>query len=443
MTKILIMLTLLCTGLWVQVTESHGASLDGGQQIPRGPATQSVNPVLQWNRALLVIVRTPGAQPATIHPTRSFAIMHAAIYDAVNTIDGTHRPYLVQLTGVSRHASLDAAAAAAAHEVLVKLYPKFQATLDVQFQQSLAQITDGGGKAEGINIGQTVADRILALRSNDGSNAQPIPFVFGTAPGDYRSTPPNFPPQPQFTHWSHVTPFALERANQFRPGPPPTLTSDTYSDGFNEVKALGIVNSTASTADQALTGRFWNGAIQNYWNEITQTAALQHNLTTAQSARVFALLDLAIADSVIAFYDAKYTYNFWRPVTAIRAADTVNNRETVADPTWLPEVGNTTPDPSYPGAHAVISAAGATVLISFFEKDHFDFKVTSEVLPGVERSFERFSAAAKEATLSRIFAGVHFRFDLTSGQRLGREVAHLVVDDLLTPDDLVKESGDR
>ena len=158
---------------------------------------------------------------------------------------------------------------------------------------------------------------------------------------------------------------------------------------------------------------------------------------------MFALLDLAIADSVIAFYDAKYTYNFWRPVTAIRAADTVNNRETVVDPTWLPEVGNTTPDPSYPGAHAVISAAGATVLISFFEKDHFDFKVTSEVLPGVERSFERFSAAAKEATLSRIFAGVHFRFDLTSGQRLGREVAHLVIDDLLTPDDPVEESDDR
>ena len=341
------------------------------------------------------------------------------------------------------HASLDDAAAAA-HEVLViKLYPKFQATLDVQFQQSLAQITDGGGKAEGINIGQTVADRILALRSNDGSNAQPIPFVFGTAPGDYRSTPPNFPPQPQFTHWSHVTPFALERANQFRPGPPPALTSDTYSDGFNEVKALGIVNSTASTADQALTGHFWNGAIQNYWNEITQTAALEHNLTTAQSARVFALLNLAIADSVIAFYDAKYTYNFWRPVTAIRAADTDNNPETLVDPNWLPEVGNTTPDPSYPGAHAVISAAAATVLISFFEKDHFDFNVTSEVLPGVERSFERFSAAAKEATLSRIFAGVHFRFDLTTGQRLGREVAHLVVDDLLTPGDREDESDDR
>ena len=395
-------------------------------------SAQSVNQVLQWNRTLLVIVRTPGAQPATVHPTRSFAIMHAAIYDAVNAIDGAHTPYLVHFTDVSRSASQDAAAAVAAHEVLVTLYPPFQTQLDAQLLQVLAQIPEGADKAQGISIGQAVADRILALRSNDGANAQPIPFVFGNAPGDYQSTPPNFPRQPQFTHWSRVTPFALERANQFRPGPPPALTSDTYSDAFNEVKALGIVNSTASSADEALTGRFWNGAIQNYWNEITQTAALAHDLTTAQSARLFALLNLTLADGVIAFYDAKYTYDFWRPVTAIRAADTDNNPETLADPNWLPEVINTAPDPSYPGAHAVISAGAAAVLISVLEKDELDFNATSEVMPGVERSFERLSAAAEEATLSRIFAGAHFRFDLTAGQRLGRDVADFVVDNLLT-----------
>ena len=395
-------------------------------------AAESVNQVLQWNRTLLVIVRTPGAQPATVHPTRSFAIMHAAMYDAVNAIDGAHTPYLVHFTNVSRSASQDAAAAVAAHEVLVTLYPQFQTQLDAQLLQVLAQIPEGADKAQGISIGQAVADRILALRSNDGANAQPIPFVFGNAPGDYQSTPPNFPRQPQFTHWSRVTPFALERADQFRPGAPPALTSDTYSDAFNEVKALGIVNSTASSADEALTGRFWNGAIQNYWNEITQTAALAHDLTTAQSARLFALLNLTLADGVIAFYDAKYTYDFWRPVTAIRAADTDNNPETLADPNWLPEVINTAPDPSYPGAHAVISAAGAAVLISVLKKDEFDFNVTSEVMPGVERSFERLSAAAEEATLSRIFAGVHFRFDLTTGQELGRDVADFVVDNFLT-----------
>jgi membrane-associated phospholipid phosphatase len=395
--------------------------------------TKPVNQVVQWNQTLLAMVRTPGAQPATIHPTRSFAIMHAAIFDAVNAIAGTHKPYLVRLSA-SHFASQEAAAAAAAHEVLVKLYPSFQATLDAQLQQAQAQLPKGG-QADGVSIGKTVADRILALRANDGSNAQPIAYVFGNAPGDYQSTPPNFPNQPQFTHWSRVTPFALEAADQFRPGGPPKLTSDRYADAFEQVKSLGIADSTTATADQAQTGRFWNGAIQNYWNEITQTAALAHDLTTAQNARLFALLNLSFADGVIAFYDAKYTYNFWRPVTAIRAAATDGNPDTDADPNWLPEVGNTTPDPSYPGAHAVIAAAGAEVLISFFHRDHFDFDVTSEVLPGVVRSFTSFPAAAEEATLSRIFAGVHFLSDLTTGQRLGADVADFVVDNFLTSRD--------
>ena len=436
MSRILITLTLLCSILSVQVNSSYGQMSQGDS------SSQSVNPVLQWNRALLVIVRTPGAQPATIHPTRSFAIMHAAIYDAVNAIDKTHKSYFVNLRGVSQSASQDAAAAAAAHEVLVGLYPQFQAMLDAQLQQSLAQIPDGTHKADGIILGQIAADGILALRSNDGSNAPPIPYVFGSAPGDYQSTPPNFPQQPQFTHWSHVTPFALERADQFRPGPPPDLTSERYATVFNQVKSLGIANSTAATADQALTGRFWNGAIQNYWNEITQTVAMERNLTTAQSARLFALLNLTFADGVIAFYDAKYVYNFWRPVTAIRAADTDNNPETLADPNWLPQSTNTAPDPSYPGAHAVISAAAASVLISFFDSDHFDLTVTSEVLEGVTRSFTRLSAAEEEATLSRIFAGQHFRSDLTAGQRLGRNVADFVVDNFLTLRHREDESDD-
>jgi hypothetical protein len=444
MSKILIVFALLCAGLSILAGGSYGASPNDEHQAAIDSSAQPVNPVVQWNRTLLGIVRTPGAQPATIHPTRSFAIMHAAIYDAVNAIDRTHRPYLVRLSGVSRDASQEAAAAAAAHDVLVALYPApaFKTALDAQLQQSLAQIPDGNDKTEGVRIGQTVAGRILALRSNDGSNAQPIHYVFGTAPGDYQSTPPNFPAQPQFTHWSRVTPFALERASQFRPGPPPALTSDTYSDAFNQIKSLGIVNSTTATADEALTGRFWNGAIQNYWNEIAQTASLAHGLTTAQNARLFALLNLSFADDVIAFYDAKYTYNFWRPVTAIRAADAGTNPETVADPNWLPEVGKTAPDPSYPGAHAVISAAGAEVLISFFERDHSEFNVTSEVLKGVERSFTSFSAAAEEATLSRIFGGQHFRFDLTTGQRLGREVADFVVDNFLTSAHRRDESDD-
>jgi hypothetical protein len=395
-------------------------------------SSPSSDPVIQWNRSLLAIVRTPGAQPATIHPTRSFAILHAAIYDAVNAIDQTHESYAVRFTGVSRQASQEAAADAAAHDVLVALYPQLTSTVDATLRQSLTLVPDGVAKKEGIRIGQTVARRILSLRSNDGANQVPLPYVFGTEPGDYQSTPPNFPKQPQFTHWRNVTPFALKQADQFRPGRPPALTSDRYADDMNEVQSFGVSGGTTATPDEALTGRFWNGAIQNYWNEIAQTASLDRHLTIAQEARLFALLNLSVADSVIAFYDAKYTYNRWRPVTAIRAAGTDDNPETTPDANWLPEVGNTTADPAYPGAHAVISAAAAAVLTAVLHRDHLDFAVTSEVLPGVERSFGSVSAAADEATQSRIFAGVHFRNDLTSGHRLGRDVADFVLDHFLT-----------
>jgi hypothetical protein len=357
-------------------------------------------------------------------------MMHAAIYDAVNSIDRTHTPYLLQIAHISHRASEYAAADTAAHDVLVALYPAFQATLDAQLQQQLGQIPDGPHKDQGIRVGQLVADTVVDARAADGSTTPPPSFIFGTAPGDYQSTPPNFP-QPQFTGWGKVTPFALESASQFRPGPPPDLLSDKYVSDFNEVKSLGVANSTTATADQALSGRFWNGAIQNYWNEIAQTAALAAGLSLPESARLFALLNLAFADDVIAFYDAKYTYNYWRPVTAIRAADSDNNSETVADPNWLPEVGKTTPDPSYPGAHAVISGTAAFLLRSFFAQDRFSFNVTSEVLPGVERSFTSFSAAEQEASLSRIFAGVHFRTDLTTGRDLGEEVAHFVLEHFL------------
>src|SRR5258708_29496298 len=395
-------------------------------------AAGSVDEVIQWNKTLLTIVRTAGAQPATVHPTRSFAIMHAAVYDAVNAIDATHKAYLVRVEHVSRHASQEAAAAAAAHETLVSLYPTFQTTLDQQYDQSLAQIPDSVDKTTGVDVGKAVAQAILTLRSDDGSAATPIPFVFGNAPGDYQSTPPNFPVHPVFTHWPRVTPFALERARQFRLGPPPALTSAEYTASFNEVKSLGIANSTAATADQVLIGRVWNGAIQNYWDELTQTAAHAHHLTTAQSARAFALLNLTLADEVIAFYDTKYTYNFWRPVTAIRAGATDGNPDTAADPTWLPQAGKTAPDPSYPGAHATISAGGAFVLRTLFGNKPFHLSVTSEVLPGVIRSFDSFADAAEEASLSRIYAGQHFRSDENAGANLGRAVADFVVDNFLT-----------
>jgi hypothetical protein len=413
-------LALMCAALFVYSAASYADSAAG-----------SADAVIQWNKTLLTLVRTPGAQPATVHPTRSFAIMHAAIYDAVNAIDATHKPYLVHIEHVSPQASQEAAVAAAAHETLVALFPAFQTTLDQQFDLSLAVIPDGVDKTVGIDVGKAVAQAILALRSDDGSAATPIPFVFGNAPGDYQLTPPNFP-TPAFTHWSKVSPFALERANQFRLGPPPALTSAQYTAAFNEVKSLGMLNSTTATADQSLIGRFWGGAIQNYWNEITQTAVQAHHLTTAQSARVFALLNITLADEVIAFYDTKYTYGFWRPVTAIRAADTDGNPDTLVDPNWLPQATKTAADPSYPGAHATISAGAEFVLNAVFGQKPFNLIVTSEVLPGTTRSFDSFAGAENEASASRIFAGQHFRTDENAGEKLGGSVADFVVDNFLT-----------
>jgi hypothetical protein len=417
---------------WTSLALMCATALTYGASSYADSAAGSADEVIQWNKTLLIIVRTPGSQPATVHPTRSFAIMHAAVYDAVNAIDATHKPYLVRVEHVSAHVSQEAAVAAAAHETLITLYPAFQTTLDQQYDQSLMQIPDGADKTTGIDDGRAVALATLTLRSADRSAATPIPFVFGNAPGDYQSTPSNFPKQPVFTHWPRVTPFALERAKQFRPRPPPALTSAEYTAVFNEAKSLGIANSTVAAADQKLIGRFWNGASQNYWNEITQTAVQAHHLTTAESARVFALLNLTLADEVIAFYDAKYTYDFWRPVTAIRAAATVGNNRTTADPNWLPQAGNTAADPSYPGAHATISAGAAFVLSAVFGNKPFPSGVTSEVLPGVIRSFDSFAVVEKEASLSRVYAGQHFRSDENAGERLGSAVADFVVDNLMT-----------
>jgi membrane-associated phospholipid phosphatase len=430
MVKSLIALVLLCTGLSAQITASASATADD-EGNPGASSAQSVNSVIEWNRTLLAIVRTAGAQPPTIHSTRNFAILHASVYDAVNNIDGIFSPYFVRIPNVSRRASTPAAADQAAHDALVALYPAFQATLDAELQQDLAQILDGQNKTDGIAVGQTVAAQILSFRSNDGSGVTPPPFIPGNQPGGYQLTPPNFAAA-DFTQWPQVTPFALARADEFRPAPPPELTSDSYTRVFDEVKSLGFINSTTRTPEQTLIGTFWNGNIQDFWNEIAQTAALRHHLNLAQSARLFALLNISLADTAIAFFDAKYTYQFWRPVTAIQMAGSDGNPSTEPNPTWLPLTTKTAPDPSYPGAHSAISAAGAEVLRFYFGQ-RFTFDVTSESLAGVTRHFTSFSAAAQEAGLSRIYAGQHFRSDHVAGKDLGREVAESVDETILLP----------
>jgi membrane-associated phospholipid phosphatase len=381
------------------------------------------DPSLAWNEFLLGVQATPGDQPATVHPTYELAIMHAAIYDAVASIERDGAPYLASVRG-PHGASAAAAADAAAHYTLVALYPNLRSSIDQQYTTLLGQLRSGRGQAEGILVGRRVAAEILQRRANDGANAAPLPFQPGTAPGDYQLTPPAFG-QPVFTHWSHVTPFVLRRADEFRPPAPPALTSAKYAAAIDEVQALGAATGSTRTADQTQIGLFWNPPIWATWNRIAETAAVARRDTLFGTARTFAALNLTFADSVIAFYDAKYAYRFWRPVTAIHAADTDGNPATVADPGWSP-LSPTAPDPSYPGAHGTISAAGAAVLASFYGNDTA-FTVTSPALPGVARTFTSFSEAADEATVSRIYNGNHTRIDQVAGENLGRDVAGFVL----------------
>lgn len=392
--------------------------------------TTAVNPVIAWNREALKIVRTPGVQSPTIHSTWEFAVLHASIYDAVNSIVRRHHPYKIELKA-PRDASEDAAAISAGHEALTNLYEDFRPELDSVQQALLATIPNGKAKFEGIRIGRRVADSILALRANDGHDVTPPLFDVTGAPGTWQPMPPNFQQQPQFTHWGQVKPFVVQSALQFPLGPPPALNSAQFIKDFNEIKAIGRLGGTAATAEQQTVGKFWNGQIQDYWQEITQTAAIGHNLNTEETARVFALVDLSLADAVIMYFKSKYQYGFWRPVTAIREAGVLNNPALQPDTGWLPLVTKTTPDPTYPGAHSADSWASAEVLINFFATNNFSFTVTSEVLPGVTRSFTTFTDAAHEAANSRIFAGQHFRTDEDAGHEQGFRVADYIVDNFL------------
>jgi hypothetical protein len=382
--------------------------------------TSAPDPSVQWNRILLDLQAAPGVQPATVHSTYELAIVQTAISDAISSIDRRHTPFLADVR-VKRNASITAAADTAAHDALVKLYPTQKAALDADYAAMLRSVPAGVRRTRGARAGRQVAAKLLARRADDGSAAMPLPFQPGSAPGDYQLTPPAFA-QPAFTHWSRVKPFGLRNAAQFRPPAPPALTSPKYMAAIDEVKALGAATGSTRTSDQTQIGLFWNPAIWATWNRIAQSAALSGHRGLSSNARAFAALDLTFADSVIAFYDAKYSYRFWRPVTAIRAT---------SDSAWVP-LSATAPDPSYPGAHGTISAAGAEVLAHAYGND-VAFTVTSTAMPGVERSFTSFSEAAEEASESRIFNGNHTRLDEIAGENLGRDVAGWIRGHLRTP----------
>ena len=380
--------------------------------------------VVTWNSELIKILGIPGEQPATVHPTRSFALLQGAEYDAVNSITRHDRPYLFSVRA-PRDARPDAAADQAAHDVLAALYPSMRGELGGLLHAELAKIPGGHGRNDGTEVGAAVARHLLGLRAHDGSAATPPPFVSGNLPGDYRPTPPDFL-APVFTGWGKVTPFVLENGRQFRPAAPPPVTSAAYAAALNEVKSKGRDNSRTRTKDQTAEAVFWASApIWNTWNQVAQGQVLRAGRQGASLERttaLFASLDFALADAAITMYNAKYHYAVWRPVTAIRLANTIHNPAIRRDKHWNP-LAVTAPDPSYPGAHSTISEAAATVL-SAFDGSRVHLAIT---LNGVTRTFGSFQAAANEAGLSRIFAGQHTRLDHQAGERLGGQVAAFVL----------------
>jgi hypothetical protein len=387
----------------------------------RAPAAPDA--VVAFNQLLQQVVTAPGAQPPTIHPTRTMAITQIAVYDAVNGILRQGKPMLFGEAG-PRHASADAAAAAAARTALDALLPAQRAEVDAFYMETLAQMGSSLAVRGGLRFGERAAHAVLADRADDGASAVPPPFATEAGPGEYQLTPPAFAVA-GFTQTAHVTPFVLLSASQFRPAPPPALSSPRYAADFDEVRSLGELNSTTRTADETAVGRFWGAApIWIVWNQIADQAAVAMGNSLEQNARLFALLDTTLADGAIALYDAKYAYHRWRPITAITATDQ-GNANTVADPTWVP-LANTANDPSYPGAHAEFSEAAATVLQDFFGTDVFSFSLSNPTI-GITRTFDGFSQAANEAAASRIFAGQHFRYDEDAGQTLGGQVARFVL----------------
>src|SRR5205085_6629585 len=324
------------------------------------------------------------ARLSPVFVSRDLAITQAAVYDAVVAIDGSFEPYHAHVHA-SRGASPEAAAAQAAHDTLAALFPSQASTFDAALAADLVGIPPGRAR-QGTAVGHEVAQQILTWRSTDGSTAV-VPYTPGTDPGDWQPTPPAFLPAlaPQ---WRYVTPFAMTGGSQFRPPPPPALDSAAYAAAFNEVKSLGSATSTTRTAEQTQVARFWNDGLgtafaMGYWNKIAQTVATEQGLSLVQDARLFALLNIAEADAQISCWDAKYTYNLWRPVTAVRAADTDGNPDTAADPGWTSLL--TTPNfPSYTSAHSTLSAAAAGVLTDLFGGE-YHFSVGSEGQPGVTR----------------------------------------------------------
>jgi hypothetical protein len=353
------------------------------------------------------------------------AMVHVAMFEAVNSIEPRYRPYRARLPAAPG-ASRDAAAAAAAHYLLVRIYPDQTKELDKALQASLVAVTDATSRTDGIRLGEQAGAATLAERSEDGARA-PDTYRPYTNPGQYVPTV-----LPAASSWGAVQPFALKSGNQFRPAAPYALTSPEWAKDYNEVKRMGAKAGSARSAEQTEIARFWELTGAATYKPIVRQLSAAKRLDVVDNARLFALVSMATADAFIAVFDAKYAYNFWRPVTAIRNGDRHGNGAAERDAAWEPFIP-TPMHPEYPCAHCISAQATATVLEAFFGDAIPMVKLTSTTAPGVTRSFAKLSDYVAEVVDARVYDGVHYRKSGEVGAEMGRRIAEYTVQNHLSP----------
>jgi PAP2 superfamily/PEP-CTERM motif len=386
-------------------------------------STSLADPVLYWNNQLLTAIRD--ARTAPPPASRVMAMMHTAVFDAVNAASGNQYTSYTLATNAYGDADPQVAAAVAAHRVLVQAFPAQVATLDAALGNFLSTGTNSPAAVRGAELGKASADAIISTRANDGAFNSFV-YTYSNQPGDYQNTAGNAN-SPAFQQWPDQKSWTLTSKDQFRPDAPPSIDSEMYAAAYNEVKALGSANSTERTADQTAMALYWadgggTATPPGHWLQIAQNIALEKGNSTLENARLFALMSVAVADAAIVAWDAKREFDFWRPVTGIRSGASDGNDATDGDTAWTPLMA-TPVFQAYVSGHSTFSAAAAQILTDFYGADAMNFCTKQELNPEISRCFTSFSQAANEAGMSRIYGGIHFQFDNIAGLDAGRALA--------------------
>jgi hypothetical protein len=381
------------------------------------PALARADTVTEWNLNAANALIVSAAQPPNVSIPH-MAMVHGAVYDAVNAIDAGHDGYLLTSRLAMPFDSKEAAAATAAYRVLLSLVPAQKAVLDAQYGASLAGIPDGSPKTRGIAVGEAAAAAMIAARTDDGRFGA-FRFGVGSGPGVWKPVLPAFANDPNA--WvKDVRPFLIRNASQFRSRGPLSLESQKYAREFEEVKSLGSATSTTRTADQTHAARYWAENPPATWSRVFRALSAQQGLFLADNARLYAMLYLTAADAFISVWDDKAHWSFWRPITAIREADIDGNPATEKDEAWLPLIANP-PYPEHPSGHTGFSGSVVATLQDFFTTDEIAWTDTNNA--GLTRSFSRFSQAIDEIVDARVWSGIHFRTADEQGARIGTQVA--------------------